>query len=46
MFVPKEGLKLVEMIDELDFVGIQPTRKYKYYTIYGGEIGSYSRATN
>lgn len=34
--------KLVEMIDEQDFIGIQPTRKYKYYTIYDGEIGSYT----
>lgn len=34
--------KLVEMIDEQDFVGIQPARKYKYYIIYDGEIGSYT----
>lgn len=34
--------KLVEMIDEQDFVGIQPARKCKYYTIYDGEIGSYT----
>lgn len=34
--------QLVEMIDQNDYVGIQPSRKYKYHTIYDGELGNYT----
>ncbi len=34
--------KLVEIIDETDYVGIQPAYGHKYNTVYDGEVGTYT----